>query len=228
MNRDDFYARVRTAAHAGRAYRVHIDPNLPVSMGYVGGGDDLPARLAAEIVGVGGQAKLVDDLNAARVVLGDLLAQFQPQSALCWQHPLLDRLDLAALLGERGVTLRDFASLHDIPNAARREQMIAADIGISSCSYAVAETGTLAMYARPGQERLASLLPPVHVAIVERAQILPDLFDLFGALQHMADTPDGLPSNVACITGPSKTGDIELTLTTGVHGPGEWHVIIVR
>jgi L-lactate dehydrogenase complex protein LldG len=73
---------------------------------------------------------------------------------------------------------------------------------------------------------LASLLPPVHIAIVERAQIVPDLFDLFAILEQQI--PTGLPTNVALITGPSKTGDIELTLITGVHGPGKWHVIIVR
>jgi len=103
--------------------------------------------------------------------------------------------------------------------------MLSADIGITSVSLAVAETGSLVMMSQPGQERTASLLPPVHVAIVERAQIVPDLFDVFAQLEKR-DTD--LPSNLAFITGPSKTGDIELTLTTGVHGPGKWHVIVVR
>jgi L-lactate dehydrogenase complex protein LldG len=70
------------------------------------------------------------------------------------------------------------------------------------------------------------LLPPVHIAIVERAQIVPDLFDMFAILGRQIET--GLPTNLAFITGPSKTGDIELTLITGVHGPGKWHVIVIR
>ena len=78
---------------------------------------------------------------------------------------------------------------------------------------------------RPGDERVASLLPPVHVAIVERQQIVADLIDAFSALTRGKEE---LPSNVVLITGPSKTGDIELQLTTGVHGPGTWHVIVVR
>ena len=82
------------------------------------------------------------------------------------------------------------------------------------------------MASAPGSERLASLLPPVHVAVIEAAQILPDLFDLFARLQ-ISGHPE-MPSNLTLITGPSKTGDIELRLTTGVHGPGEWHVIIIR
>ena len=101
--------------------------------------------------------------------------------------------------------------------------MLAAGIGISSVDYAIAETGTLAVCAKPGQERVASLLPPVHAAIVAEEQIVADLFDVFAQLD-----PADMPSNLALITGPSKTGDIELQLTTGVHGPGEWHVIVVR
>ena len=73
---------------------------------------------------------------------------------------------------------------------------------------------------------MASLLPPLHVAIVAAEQVLPDLFDLFDKLREAGH--DALPSNLTLITGPSKTGDIELTLTTGVHGPGEWHVVVVR
>jgi L-lactate dehydrogenase complex protein LldG len=52
------------------------------------------------------------------------------------------------------------------------------------------------------------------------------LFDAFDRLG--AEGIENLPSNLVLITGPSKTGDIELTLTTGVHGPGKWHVIVVQ
>ncbi|HEX4148194.1 MAG TPA: LUD domain-containing protein, partial [Pirellulales bacterium] len=65
--------------------------------------------------------------------------------------------------------------------------------------------------------------PPRHVAIIEARQIVADLFALFALYQ-----PQELPSNLTLITGPSKTGDIELELTTGVHGPAQWHVIIIQ
>jgi L-lactate utilization protein LutC len=225
VNRDEFFARVSTAA-AGRAYRVHVDPNVPESVGYVGGGDDLSARLAAEVTAVGGQSVVADDLTQARKALAEIMDRYEPKRAFCWEHPLLARLEVDALLSERGIACCGHASLAPLPYAEQREQMLAADIGITSASFAIAETGSLAMMSRPHQERLASLLPPVHVAIVERSQILPDLFDLFSELARAGY--DALPSNLALITGPSKTGDIELTLTTGVHGPGAWHVIIVR
>jgi L-lactate dehydrogenase complex protein LldG len=100
--------------------------------------------------------------------------------------------------------------------------MLAADVGISSADFAIAESGTLAVCSQAGQERAVSLLPLVHVAIVRREQVLADLFDLFERLGA-----GELQSSVVLITGPSKTGDIELTLTTGVHGPRQWHVILI-
>jgi L-lactate dehydrogenase complex protein LldG len=116
-----------------------------------------------------------------------------------------------------------------LDTSQQREKVLACDIGITSCDLAIAETGTLMMCSRPGQERVASLLPPYYVTIVERRQIVPDLIDAFRALEGSGFRVQGsvLPSNVTFITGPSKTGDIELQLTTGVHGPGRWRVIII-
>lgn len=226
MSREAFLARIRQAAAAGRAHRVHLRHDLPKGVGYAGAGDDPPARLIDEVNAVGGQAHAAADLNEAREALAGLLAQYAPKSALCWRHPLLDRLGLDEILSQRNIARLDHDSLAPLAQAEQRQRMFAAEIGISSVSLAIAETGTLLLCSRPRQERLASLLPPVHVAIVEAAQIVPDLFDAFDRLD--SDGLENLPSNLVLITGPSKTGDIELTLTTGVHGPGKWHVIVVK
>jgi L-lactate utilization protein LutC len=68
-----------------------------------------------------------------------------------------------------------------------------------------------------------SLLPPVHIAVAETHQLLPDLFttDFWGS-------PPAIPSCMAPTTGRSKTGDIELRLVTQVHGPGEVHAVLIR
>lgn len=226
MSRETFLARVRDAAAAGRAHRVHGRSDWPERLGYCGAGADPIARLISEINAVGGQAHRAVDVAEARRLLADLLAQYAPRTALCWQHELLDRMQLKDLLGSMNVGQLDYDSLAEQEQPAQRRQIFQAEIGISSVTRAIAETGTLALASRPGQERLASLLPPVHIAIVEAAQIVPDLFDFFDALA--AEGLENLPSNCVFITGPSKTGDIELTLTTGVHGPGKWHVIVVE
>jgi L-lactate dehydrogenase complex protein LldG len=223
-NREAFLARIRQAAEQGRQYCVHLKP-FDDRIGYLGAGDDLVERFAAEVSAVGGQAFIVPDIEAARRQLKELLVEARATSAVCWQHPLLDRLELGELLSAAGITLHDYDRLSDIPAAERRPTLLACDVGITSCDYAIAETGTLMMCSRPGQERIASLLPPTHIAIVEARQIVPDLIDAIGTLNQRG--VESLPSNVTFITGPSKTGDIELQLTTGVHGPGKWLVIVI-
>jgi L-lactate utilization protein LutC len=144
---------------------------------------------------------------------------------LRWKHPLLERLRIDHVLSERQIGVAAWDELERQSAAERWPAAFAADLGITSVDWAVAETGTLALYSHPGQGRVVSLLPPNFLAILEPSQIIPDLFDLFDRLEeHKHD----LPSNVVLVTGPSKTGDIELKLTTGVHGPGNVHVLVVE
>ncbi|HZZ71897.1 MAG TPA: lactate utilization protein [Pirellulales bacterium] len=224
MHKQEFLRRVRAAAETGRAYRVAPTAAVSPAAGYVGGGENLCARFAHEVNAVGGFAHHTHSEAELRGVLTRLLAERAARSALCWQHPLLERLDIAALLRQAAVEVCDYATLARQPPSEQRAKMLAADIGVTSATYAIAETGSLAMASQSGRERAASLFPPVHLAIVERSQILPDLFDLFQKLD--ADGSAAIATNLTLITGPSKTGDIELQLTTGVHGPGVWHVLI--
>lgn|SRR5262245_19152630 len=224
-NRDAFLARVRQATEMGRQYRVHVRP-IAEEIGYIGAGGDLCERLAMEVNAVGGEAFLVSELAAATEQLQKLLAEAGAASAVCWQHELLERMGLRGLVEAAGAKLIDHDELSRLPEAEQRQTLLACDVGITSCDWAIAETGTLVVCSRPGQERVASLLPPMHIAIVERRQIVPDLIDAFRLLDERGLVESS--SNVTLITGPSKTGDIELQLTTGVHGPGKWWVIVVR
>lgn len=224
MQRDAFLDRIRQAARSGSAYKLDV-PDVPPRAAYVGVDGDECDAMAREVDEVGGTAHLVDNLGEANERLGELLTDYAAKSTVCWQHPVLNEAGVYETLRERGIECWTYDRLEAMPAAERRERLLAADVGISSVDYAIAETGSLVVCARPGQERVASLLTPVHVAVVTRDQIVPDLFDVFGELERVKGA---LPSNLALITGPSKTGDIELQLTTGVHGPGKWHVIVVR
>jgi L-lactate dehydrogenase complex protein LldG len=230
-NRDSFIARVHQAAEQGRQYRVALH-DVPLDAGYVGAGGDLVQRFAEEVTTVGGQAFVVRSIEDSRQKLRDLLGEAKAASAVCWRHELLDRMGLRSLMTEAGVEAFDYDFLASMSPEDRRARLLACDVGITSCDAAIAETGTLMMCSRPEQERLASLIAPVHIAIIERQQILADLMDAFAMLMkndeaRMTNDGPSLPSNVTFITGPSKTGDIELQLTTGVHGPGVWQVIVI-
>jgi L-lactate utilization protein LutC len=99
----------------------------------------------------------------------------------------------------------------------------AADVGITSADYALADTGSLVMIAGPHEARLVSLLPPAHIAVVPRDRILTGLDELLTVLPNPAD----VTSSMVLITGPSRTADIEQILVRGVHGPGQITVVVV-
>ena len=110
--------------------------------------------------------------------------------------------------------------------AALRASMANADLGITGVDYAIAETGTCVIVPKAGSSRLVSLLPPVHIALIERGQVLPSLDELF-TLRRRDFVNGQSRSYMNLITGPSRTADIEYKLVTGVHGPGEVHMVLI-
>lgn len=96
------------------------------------------------------------------------------------------------------------------------------DVGITCVQAAIAETGTLVLDSSRERNRLISLVPPVHIAIIDAAQIHQTLGETLAELQSGGE----VSPIVTFVTGPSRTADIELTLAIGVHGPQELYVIV--
>ncbi|HZQ28895.1 MAG TPA: LUD domain-containing protein [Acidimicrobiales bacterium] len=92
-----------------------------------------------------------------------------------------------------------------------------ADLGITGAAYGIAATGSLVLHAGAAGGRTASLLPPVHLAFLRTERLLRDAGELFRRLGERF--PGGLPSQLVLVTGPSRSADIELEVTVGVHGP---------
>lgn len=99
------------------------------------------------------------------------------------------------------------------------------DAGITECDALIAQTGSVLLTARSGGGRALSVLPPHHVVIARREQLVPDLPAAY-ALLHEKYGPDRWPSMMTLITGPSRTGDIERILVLGAHGPKRLTVIM--
>jgi YkgG family uncharacterized protein len=109
-----------------------------------------------------------------------------------------------------------------LPGSAPRQEQARADVGVTACHGAIAETGSLALISGPGCSRTVSLLPPWHIAVVRHEDLFATMADFFQA-RH-----DAMAASANCtfVTGPSRTADIELSLTIGVHGPGKVAVIL--
>ena len=201
MNRDAFIGRVRQAL--GRAPGDPVaappQPYVPeVSVSADPG--ELAARFGAEFERVGGQLHRAESVEEAREILDRLLREHQVASVLTTGEPLVQVVTEPLALKEA-------------------EDPAAADAGITGAVCGVAATGSLVLSSGVG--RRPSLMPLVHLVVLESSAIVADLYT---ALERFGDD---LPSGLVQATGPSRTADIEQTLTTGVHGPGSVQLILV-
>ena len=96
-------------------------------------------------------------------------------------------------------------------------EMEQCDAGISECDALVAQTGSVLITGRSAGGRALSVLPPHHVVLVRRTQMVPDIPAAYALLRQRYAA--NWPSFMSFITGPSRTGDIERILVLGAHGP---------
>jgi len=98
-----------------------------------------------------------------------------------------------------------------------KQELEQCDVGISECDALIAQTGTVLVTSRSTGGRALSCLPPHHVVIARREQLVPDLPAAMALVKQKY--AGNFPSMISFITGPSRTGDIERILVLGAHGP---------
>jgi L-lactate dehydrogenase complex protein LldG len=172
----------------------------------------LRERFAREAQALGGQVAAFTEANrAAEFILG-LIAP--DQAVQSWDFAHIPLPGLAEALTHAGIRVSN-------GDAAVR-------VGITGVDAALAGTGSLVLAAGPGKPRQASLVTPVHIAVLTADQIVPHL-DFWAAAQRTDDFQRiRSASGVAVISGPSRTGDIANIPVWGVHGPGKLYIVIMR
>ncbi|NOZ29776.1 MAG: hypothetical protein GXP39_17250 [Chloroflexi bacterium] len=177
-------------------------------------------RFGQELTLLGGTWEYAETIAAARL---KLLARFQEEGLrriLAWDPRLWPLPGLYEALTTVGVEVivPDFRA-----NDREDTLQLAAEVelGLSGAEAALASTGTLIVRSGPGSCRLASLITPRHLALVPMSRLYPnaeawlsDLRTTGRAREFFTDA-----SNIVLISGPSRTADIEMILTLGVHGP---------
>lgn len=214
MERDVFLRRVRSATQAA----VLPDP-APENPGqWV---PDLPDVDLVEYFRVQLEAVHGEVLTAppARAI-AEVIERHSLESFVSWDVDQIDGLDALPDSLERLDTAvpRDAGGRREL-NAS----LHAAGLGITGAEAGFAESGSIVLRSGPGRPRMASVVPLVHVAVLRRERIV-------RSVSHwMASEGAGIgdASNVLFITGPSKTGDIEMILTLGVHGPRYLYVVLI-
>jgi len=156
-----------------------------------------------------GQKLSASEMDAS---LKTLVAEQDIHKATVWETPHLRQLGISEILNSLGVELVS-------PNASKHE-MALCDLGVTEADYLLPETGTLVLKSSFVQPRAVSLLPRIHLAIVRPEILRADLHQVF------SESKDD--HYLVFITGPSRTADIELTVTLGVHGPKNLFVWIME
>jgi L-lactate dehydrogenase complex protein LldG len=179
--------------------------------------EDPPARFIEELGALGGHGKRAANPEEAREHVLAVARERDVKLLIRWDVPELEELGVDGPLGEAGVEVVAWRGLEDFREVTGR-----ADMGLSTAAWAIAETGTLVLEGGPGMGRSVTLLPPTYVAVVPVEKVLrtvPEAIEKYSG--------ERLPANVCFHTGPSRSGDIEMSLFVGMHGPGDVHVILV-
>jgi L-lactate dehydrogenase complex protein LldG len=221
--RAEFLESIRHRTQAGR-YRPTNAPDVawtpkdePRESGPI---EDPPARFIAELEALGGHGKRVESPAEAGECVLELARERGAKLLVRWDVDELDELGVDAPLGEAGLEVVVWRDLDDFREIAGR-----ADIGLSTAAWAIAETGTLVLEGGPGKGRTVTLLPPTYIAVVPVERILRTVPEAIE--KYAGGGAGGLPANVCFHTGPSRSGDIEMSLFVGMHGPGDVHVVLV-
>jgi len=134
--------------------------------------------------------------------------------------PIGLEIEAAWPAGAKGLPER--ISYTQVVEAFKKDLFETVEAAVTSTRGAVADTGAVVLWPTPDEPRLMSLVPPVHVAVLDADAI----YDSMAAMMTAENWAAGMPTNALLISGPSKTADIEFTLVFGVHGPKELIVII--
>jgi len=178
-------------------------------------------RFTAELTTLAGavyQAQGAEDLQ--RILLEIAAAEGFKQVIAAGKNP--SGLEIKSLFTSGGVTVATPADFRD--RESLREAAFTVDAGITFADFAVAETGTVGIIFSKDQPRLASIAPPIHIAIVDIEKLYPVYEDV---ISQVFGNKNNIPGQFAFITGPSTSSDIQAINFKGMHGPTKVIVIFM-
>lgn len=215
-------------------------PLVPMTVTGTPPGDaTLAATFGSSLEDVQGTYEIVDRLGDAADRVAQRIRLWCPASppggddrsgtctqVLAWAPDEIGVPNLENRLRESDIELLVPEDLHDV-----QVRRVAAGlaVGITGVDAAFASTGSVVLASGKGKSRSASLLPLHHLMVVPVSRIHRTFEDWLRSMRHAGELENFLrhSAQVAFVTGPSKSADIELNLTLGVHGPKFVHAIVV-
>lgn len=167
-----------------------------------GSNDEEIDRLLREIRLVSGNTARIKN-DALQQAVDELINDYQITTVMMWQTEYLASSGIIDVLLKRNIKI--------VPPGSKLSILADCDLGITEVDFALSETGTLVLTSSAVKPRLVSLLPRIHLAILNPMNVISNLDLLFKETKNSKYS--------IFITGPSRTADIELTVSLGVHGP---------
>jgi L-lactate dehydrogenase complex protein LldG len=206
--------------------RLPAPPNVtPSSTNANVAPNELAERFAAELAALSGAFQRVARADLTNFIV-QVLREREAGELLTWRADQLPAPEVLIGLRTAGVSVCEADLPRDESRAAGVADLARLMVGLTGADAAFADTGTLALLSGAGRPRLASMSVRTHIALLTPEQLYPSLGAWLAERQQLRDE---LRTRAALtfITGPSRTADIEMTLTVGVHGPAEVLVVLV-
>lgn len=193
--------------------------------------EQLAERFELELQSLGCNTYRASTLGEMSETLFSILEQTNVEGVVLSRNPIIGRLQIRSMLASRGIRVLGWpASAEGLQEASSfRDECFAAGAGITGADFALAETGSLVLTSANEGSQLASLAPPVHIALYRRSQLRASLDEVLQHLPVSRAPGQASPArSVVFISGTSRTADIEQILVRGVHGPRSVHAILVE
>lgn len=187
---------------------------------------ELADQFAAELTTLNGTCLTVPAAEVPDRV-ARLIRERDADRVLAWEAAQLPAPGVLDALRAAGLRVEAGAVPADEGRAARLNDLETISVGLTGADAAIAQTGTLVLLAGPGRPRLAAMSVRTHIVLITPEQLHPTLAAWLAGRPGLAADLQARSAAVL-ITGPSRTADIEMTLTVGVHGPGEVIVILIQ
>jgi len=238
-SREEFLERIRRA--------LARDPTVPTALRQPGASlrdlgpvmpavapQDLVPKFEEELGKVSGCAHRVSSPGELDETLERLLKTYETKRVVLSRNPILVQAEVPVKLRKLGITATVWPegpgqASDSGPATEFRQEAFSAEVGITGVDWVLAESGTLVLSSQTEGAQMASLAPPVHIALYRRSQVLASLEEVLERLPVLPDASAAAPGrSIVFVTGVSRTADIEQILIRGVHGPRELHAILVE
>jgi L-lactate dehydrogenase complex protein LldG len=182
-------------------------------------------RFVQSLQAVGGEVLPVPDERTAREQIVELIRASNTHEVLAWPDEELP-IPLAESLTTAGIMpMPIHLETHQGIRHLQLKELDRAVIGVTGAMAGLADTGSLALLSGAQRPMVTSLMPLIHIAILRERDIVPDMMSFL--IQHSVEELTFISRNLVFITGPSRTADIEMILTRGVHGPKRLIVLLL-